>query len=531
MRHRSETATTNDTRGMNWLRGTAPKVFFIMVLALMPLAVGGLISNWKSISSAEQEKVELMTVAAQQNADRLASDINTIRTTQALTANVLARDSDPGNICERMQRLFKTLAGENGIESVIFDARGQSVCKAPGATQLLAQIRNSDLGEGDLALAPELDGILLKSSSRDGSLTTFALYRRTALERLASGSALDPHQAVYLRQADKRLVLAGQIPKEVQASDTIVARAPIGETGLAFVLSVTGRDYSARTISLLMPILIWLSAAFLSWLVVRWVLIEPLMALRGEVATYVPGGVIVPPRLPRLASSEIAELGKAFREMSEDVAEHEGEMRTTLERQTQLTREVHHRVKNNLQIISSLISLHWRAAQNESAGNAHLSIQRRVDALAVVQRNHYAELDAERGVRARPTMSEIASSLKTSAQVQSNRNLDIAVDCDDVYLHQDVAAPLAFMTAELADLVIALEDEQKLDISLVRVPGRTDQARFALASPAFRRAHSKGNGQVALYERVLGGLARQLRTTLEHDAKRGEYHVVVPLSR
>jgi two-component system, sensor histidine kinase PdtaS len=190
---------------------------------------------------------------------------------------------------------------------------------------------------------------------------------------------------------------------------------------------------------------------------------------------------------------------------------------------------VHHRVKNNLQIISSLISLHWRAAEDPVSARCYLSIQRRVDALAVVQRNHYAELDEGQGVRARPMLNEIASSLRTSAQVQSGADLDIAVDCDDVSLHQDVAAPLAFMTAELADLVIALESDGQLRIALVRLEDQPQLARFALSSPAFRKARTGDGGKVELYERVLTGLSRQLRSPLEHDAAKGEYHVIAPI--
>ena len=142
-------------------------------------------------------------------------------------------------------------------------------------------------------------------------------------------------------------------------------------------------------------------------------------------------------------------------------------------------------------------------------------------------------MDGNRGVRARPMMNEIASGLKISAQVQSGCNLDIAVDCDDVSLHQDIAAPMAFMTAELADLIIALEKENKpqLHISLVVLEDSPHRARFTLAAPAFRssKAAAGADVPVELYERVLVGLARQLQTPLEHDVAAGEYHVIVPV--
>lgn len=514
----------DDDSGRSPLQGTAARIFIIMLLVLLPLAVSAIISNWIAIRTAEREKAELMQTATQQNARQLAADIGSIRTSLSLTANVLADDPQPGNICERLQQLFLSMAGPGGIESAIYTNNGDAKCRSAKNGNLVTMADRGPATGSEVILSPGLDGILVSTRSRDGTLFASALYKREALQRLTSSR--DPHQAVALRQRGQQLLLSAVRSERFLDA----ARAPVGDTGIEFVMTVKGDGASTQTISLLMPLLMWFTAALLSWLVVRSILIKPLIALRREVASYRPGKIMVPPRTAKLASSEIVELGAAFQAMSEDVAEHEQEMREALDRQTKLTREIHHRVKNNLQIISSLVSLHWRAAGDPQSAAAYISIQRRVDALAVVQRNHYAELDEHLGVRARPMMNEIASGLKTSAQVQNNRNLDIGVDCDDVCLHQDVAAPIAFMTAELADLAIALDADQKLEISLVRSETDMLRAKFAVASPAFRKVQTKDTGKVELYERILSGLARQLRTPLEHSADRSEYFVVIPLT-
>ena len=270
-------------------------------------------------------------------------------------------------------------------------------------------------------------------------------------------------------------------------------------------------------------------AAALAWRVSRKLLIKPLVALRRELASYRPGKIFQPPATALSAAQEIAELSEAFQTLSQDMARHEEEMREALAHQTRLTREVHHRVKNNLQIISSLISLHWRAAEDPGRAAAFLSIQRRVDALAVVQRNHYADLEQKNGVRALTVLNEIAASLNTSAQVQSDRALDISVECDDVLLHLDVAAPVAFMAAELADLAISQETSGSLHISLKLLDNDTSKARLILESPLLRHSSISSLRSAELCARVLGGLARQLRTPLDHDAETGRYSVVIPI--
>ena len=500
------------------------------MLALLPLALAAIVVNWQSIRTAEREKTELMEAATQQTAAQLASNISVIRNTQILTANVLAFDPNPGNICERMQRLYHSMVGEGGIVHVIFDREKRIRCASPGGAAMLATLGDAASGTVKLMQTPGTSGLVLQAQSRDGSLTVLTLYRQEAIQRTTMAGLHDPQQSVVLIQNGRHLWLSDRRAGNTQGLNGVVTEAKVGKYPLSIALVMAPNQESAGYLALLMPVALWLAAGFLGWLVVRSVLIQPLIALRGEVADYVPGKVITPPRVAGVASAELAELGQAFHDMSKDVAEHEEEMREALSRQTKLTREVHHRVKNNLQIISSLISLHWRSAGSPEMAGCYLSIQRRVDALAVVQRNHYAELDEERGVRARAMLNEISSGLKTSAQVQSKRDLDVSVRCDDVYLHQDVAAPIAFMAAELADLVIALETGGQLDVSLTRLPDDSERARFAVSSAAFQRPRVSDANKVELYERVLTGLSRQLRAPLEHDVETGEYHIIVPVT-
>lgn len=271
------------------------------------------------------------------------------------------------------------------------------------------------------------------------------------------------------------------------------------------------------------------AAAVLGWHIARRLLIRPLVALRSEIATYRPGKILRPPVTGMSAAQEVAELSEAFHALSRDVARHEEEMQRALADQTRLTREVHHRVKNNLQIISSLISLHWRATEDPGKAAAYLSIQRRVDALAVVQRNHYAELEHQNGVRARVVLNEIATSLRTSAQIQGEHALDFSVECDDVSLHLDVAAPVAFMTAELADLAISQDSAGSLHISLKLMDDDPTKACLILESPLLRESSIASERSAELCARVLGGLARQLRTPLDHGVETGRYSVVIPV--
>src|SRR3546814_14008725 len=79
---------------------------------------------------------------------------------------------------------------------------------------------------------------------------------------------------------------------------------------------------------------------------------------------------------------------------------------------------------------------------------AYASIQRRVDALAVVHRNHYAELEENRGVALKPLISELAANLRATAPASAAR-MPIRLDIEPYYVTQDVAVSVAFLITEI----------------------------------------------------------------------------------
>ena len=90
-------------------------------------------------------------------------------------------------------------------------------------------------------------------------------------------------------------------------------------------------------------------------------------------------------------------------------------MAGALEGQRRLVREVHHRVKNNLQVVASLLNIHGRSAETAEARAAYDGIGRRVGALSIVHRNHFAEMEENRGIALRPLLSELAAELRAGA--------------------------------------------------------------------------------------------------------------------
>lgn len=280
---------------------------------------------------------------------------------------------------------------------------------------------------------------------------------------------------------------------------------------------------SVDRLLILLPLLMWIVAALLSWLVVRTFLLNPLRKISQSIAAHEPGQG--PLQLPkRLGSAvEIRELGASFERAVERIEHSEKEMAEALEGQRKLVREVHHRVKNNLQVVASLLNIHRRSAKTDDAQNAYSAIGRRVDALAVVHRNHFAELEENRGIALRPLISELASNLRGSAP-ESARKIDISLDLESLNTTQDVAVATAFLTTEIVEHAMLTRPDAPVTLTLRRTGDQT--ARFTLATGALS-PEIANQAEHQQFERIISGLAKQLRSGLEKTAE--HYAVDLPV--
>jgi two-component sensor histidine kinase len=274
---------------------------------------------------------------------------------------------------------------------------------------------------------------------------------------------------------------------------------------------------------ILLPLLMWIVAALITWWLVTRLLIQPLRRLQRAVGSYQPGQSEL--QLPHNLgpATEIQDLRDAFGRAVTRVQESEQEMAAALEGQRRLVREVHHRVKNNLQVVASLLNIHGRAAENAAARAAYASIGRRVGALAIVHRNHFAEMEDNRGISLRPLLSELAAELRGGAP-ETARGMPIELDVETVHCGQDAAVSVAFLITEVVEFAMLNQPAEPVSVSLHRSGDVT--ARLELASPVLNPDEMENKEKVQ-FERIIGGLAKQLRSNLERSA--GSYRVEMPV--
>ena len=112
-----------------------------------------------------------------------------------------------------------------------------------------------------------------------------------------------------------------------------------------------------------------------------------------------------------------------------------------------LLREIHHRVKNNLQIISSLLSLQSRNVDDSAVKDAMKAGQNRVHSMALIHQNLYQEGDLI-GVNTRDYITKLTTSLWHSYNIEEER-ISLITDIDPLRLDVDIMIPVGLILNEL----------------------------------------------------------------------------------
>jgi len=131
---------------------------------------------------------------------------------------------------------------------------------------------------------------------------------------------------------------------------------------------------------------------------------------------------------------------------------NEADLENTIHQKEVLLREVHHRVKNNLQLIASILNMQLRGARTNEAKEAMRTVQDRVISLATVHRELY-QTSGLTDVRADELLPRVAGDLLRIGSAPGRR-FELDTRIDDIRLTPDQAVPLAlFLTEGMANVI------------------------------------------------------------------------------
>ena len=242
----------------------------------------------------------------------------------------------------------------------------------------------------------------------------------------------------------------------------VPAKGPQGEAWSYAVAPLIGNDvfiafamrdldlfswtYIHVATDLLLPVLMLSLASMAIWIatdrqVSRWVAYLGRMAM-----AYARGHYSIRPAALEEAPSEFRQLGETFSSMAAAVQDRDRRLRDAIAVKTMLIKETHHRVKNNLQIVMSLLSLQATELRDPAARDALKQAQVRVNALALVHRILH-EVEDQISVDLKRLLHDLAQQIHEGFG-GDRRDVRLEFDVVAREASSDLAVPLTLFAVE-----------------------------------------------------------------------------------
>jgi two-component sensor histidine kinase len=223
-------------------------------------------------------------------------------------------------------------------------------------------------------------------------------------------------------------------------------------------------------------------------------------------------------RLILVAASDVTRLKKSEAALSETVRALE----SALAQKTVLLKEIHHRVKNNLAVISSLLSMKADTVEVKEAKEALEESQRRVFSIALIHEQLYGSDHLDR-INFFEYARQLVEQLQ-SAFVGSPEQIDVVLDVAPIEIGIHRAVPCALILNELVSNAFkhAFPGERRGEVLVSlreSAPGCLELAiedNGVGSPPGLVERNTQSLGL-----RIVSILSRQLEGSLEHQSATG----------
>lgn len=435
----------------------------VMTLALLPVGVMGMVQSAGLVSEARARSEAALTG---ETLRAVRPQMNRIE--QSLGAVAMLTGLDPATCAKGLPPAMA--APDRTLFVGLYDPVGRLLCGAGGAPPHLPVPEAGEAATVTVLRQGGADPVILATAPLSGA-GGFA-----AIAPLTPGFAdtLSPDVALVLFDAAGRVLAAsaGTFPDALPSNrdlaalvgdghDSFAARSAAGpDRAYARVELVKDRLYAigswpVRAASLgdpvgvpvaFFPALMWTTSLIAAWIAAETLVTGHIRRLRDAITAFAGGNRRVEALDLHAAPPEIRETAHAFETMTRTILQDEARLEDSLRQKEALLREVHHRVKNNLQLIASVVNIQLRRTRSDEVRHALTSLQDRMLGIATIHDRIYQALD----------LSEVSvhwlfpSIVDQILRRVGARDMGLRVETcfDEMDLPLDKAVPLALLLTE-----------------------------------------------------------------------------------
>lgn len=239
------------------------------------------------------------------------------------------------------------------------------------------------------------------------------------------------------------------------------------------------------------------------------------------------GELILSCRVTKIVDEDGLQVGYSL--FSMDVTERvkaEQQIKDDLEEKKVLLKEVHHRVKNNMQIISSLLRMQTRFIKDPDDMQCFKDSLRRVQTMAIVHEKLYQSENLAR-INLYHYIKKLSDNLVSSISRNSNL-ISIEIEMNDLYFDINMAIPFGLIINEIMSnsLKYAFKEDQKglIKIALTQTDGIykleiSDDGVGISSDIDLKEASTLGL-------QLVSALANQLKAECEVNNKNGTHYTL-----
>lgn len=466
------------------------RIAFLLSLALLPIGLVAMGQSWRALHitndnleasihartaalvAPERQALFSKIVTASALADTMGAAELSITDCTAIMQRVQESNPrlafagllEPGSVsnCNSIGRRFEFLPDArsdalfaNPEPYITFNPQG-SASELPVIIVAYPTFSSDDVLKGFVTISFETEPLLQSDTAtgpnRDVALLTFNKFGDTLSSFTPDGPITD-----YLPRG---LAFDGFVN---QGDTFFTATTQTGETrlisvvpilpGEVYALGSWGRAELQRTSApwftistLLFPFLMWLVGIIVAVVSLNRLVLRHISDLGRRMRRFATYRDVETSEKIDDAPSEILTINETFEGMADQLLRDEADLENAVFEREVLLKEVHHRVKNNLQLISSIINMQVRQVASPEAVAALRQFQDRVTSLASVHRALYQEPSLTH-IRFDVLLGDLVSQVNAVGSAQY-RPVEIDLELDPVTLLPDQTSPLAMVTTE-----------------------------------------------------------------------------------
>lgn len=229
--------------------------------------------------------------------------------------------------------------------------------------------------------------------------------------------------------------------------------------------------------------------------------------------------------IDELASHILLTKELAEKEQKRKVAEEN--LKRSLEEKEILLKEVHHRVKNNMQIISSILKMQERQISDERLKVVLGESQNRIRSMALIHENLYRNENLANIMFSNYVKSLAGNLARSFAEQQGN--VAFEYDIDEVYLPLDIGIPCGLIINELISnsfkYAFAGNDKGKIIINMKRIEEQSFRLEVCDNGPGLPdQINIEKSGSLGM--KIVSRLVMQIDGTMKYEYSNGAKFII-----